>query len=244
MRTDPNKFVRCRATDFYSVIAPFYECLVGPFLRPVRKGACRAAVSCGCGRTLDIGCGTGKQVQMLAQHGLLSVGVDLSPAMLSRALSSEHPGASFALADARNLPFAAESFDCILISLALHEMDYSTALSAVNDALRVLTTNGKLILFDYVCGRDFLSRLSLCLLHVVERMAGKRHFKNFRFFMKQGGLEGFVRQFGLKVVFRRKYFGGSTALLITEKGAGARLDAAGPASSAAHGSRTPSPAGR
>lgn len=203
--------------DFYKSIAPHYDRLAGPFLRPVRNGVRQAARQLGCERILDIACGTGEQAEVLAEDGFLTAGIDLSPAMLSKARTRGHPKATFLLGNAENLPFLSGSFECILMSLVLHEMNYSTAIRVVREAIRVLTPGGKLILFDYRWNPGFISSLSLALLHIVERSAGKIHFRNFRYFIKQGGLQAFVDKFPLKVVSTRTFLAGGAVLIVSEK---------------------------
>jgi ubiquinone/menaquinone biosynthesis C-methylase UbiE len=203
--------------DFYKRIAPHYDRLAGPFLKPVRNGVRQAAREFGCGRILDIACGTGEQVEVLAEDGFMTAGIDLSPAMISRARTRRHPRAAFFLGNAENLPFLSGSFECILMSLVLHEMNYSTAIRAAGEGIRVLTPGGKLILFDYCLSPGLLSRLSLALLHAVERGAGKIHFRNFRYFIKQGGLQAFVDKFPLNVISIRTFFAGGAALIVSEK---------------------------
>jgi ubiquinone/menaquinone biosynthesis C-methylase UbiE len=204
-------------SDFYQWIAPVYDPLVGPFLRPVRNGVSRIAHGLGCRRILDIACGTGEQVQMLAGAGVSATGIDLSPAMLAKALSGRRQGPSFLLGDAGDLPFAAASFDCVSISLALHEMDYPMSVRVVKEALRVISNDGKLIFFDYLRPGDLTSRISLALLHIAERIAGKRHYRNFRYFISRGGLESFIQQFPARALSTREYFGGATAIMVLEK---------------------------
>ena len=202
--------------DFYRRIAPIYDLLVGPFLRPVRNSVRRIAGESGCRRILDIGCGTGEQANMLASDGFIAAGIDLSPAMLSKAVTGDQR-AGFFLGDAEKLPFLSGSFDCILLSLVVHEMNYSTAVGVVNDALRVLAPWGKLIIYDYRRGVGLKSRLSLALLHIVERIAGKRHFMNFRYFIKLGGLDAFVAEFPLTVISSRTFLLGGTKIVVAEK---------------------------
>ncbi len=228
--------------DFYARVAPIYDPLVGPFLRPVRRAVNAIARNCACGSILDIGCGTGEQAQMLANSERKVVGIDLSPSMLAKAyerleksrsrqaprFESEPPnvgqalqpagsGLSFILGSGENLPFPSASFDCALISLALHEMDYTSALQVTDEAVRVLVPKGKLIIFDYFEPYDLKSQISLALLHVIERFAGKTHFMNFRYFVKDGGLDGFLGNFPLRLIYSRPFFGGAIRLVVCER---------------------------
>ncbi len=204
-------------SDFYRRIAPLYDPVVGPFLRPVRNEVRRLVRDFGCRRILDIACGTGEQVEMLAADGIMSTGIDLSPAMLSRAAERRNRRVQYFLGDAENLPFSSACFDCAMISLALHEMELESAWRVAEEAIRVLGEDGKLILFDYLSASGFPSGISLLFLHIVERMAGKRHFHNFRRFISHGGLGTFIEKLSLKVVCSRKFLLGAAGLIVLEK---------------------------
>ena len=58
---------------------------------------------------LDLACGAGRHLRELVQHGLPSVGLDLSSPLLVRARQAG-PEDALVRADMRHLPFAAESF--------------------------------------------------------------------------------------------------------------------------------------
>lgn len=205
--------------DFYKMIAPVYEPVVGPFLRPVRLAIVRLASDQACRRMLDIACGTGKQAKMLAKAGHTVTGIDLSPSMLERATrgSSGTDNILFIFGNGENLPFSAGSFDCAIISLALHEMNYPVAVGVMREALKTLAPGGKLFLFDYLRTGRFISGFSLALLHIVERFAGRRHYRNFRHFVRHGGLESFMEQFDAELISRREFFGAAAGLLVYRK---------------------------
>jgi SAM-dependent methyltransferase len=64
-------------------------------------------------RLLDVGCGTGHHMRVLARRGFDVAGVDGSQAMLDHARAS-NPGAELHLADVDRLPFADAIFDYAL----------------------------------------------------------------------------------------------------------------------------------
>ncbi len=71
------------------------------------------------GLALDVGCGDGFFTYALSKKFKISVGVDLSPAMLSKSKelgsrNAEARNTFFVVADAECLPFRNESFDCVL----------------------------------------------------------------------------------------------------------------------------------
>jgi SAM-dependent methyltransferase len=95
---------------------------------------------------LDIGCGTGNFSLELARIGVKVTGIDVSEAMLAKArekAAREGLAIEFLRADARQLPFADESFDAVVSVTALEFVpDLGEALQ---EAYRVLKTGGRLV---------------------------------------------------------------------------------------------------
>jgi ubiquinone/menaquinone biosynthesis C-methylase UbiE len=201
--------------DFYSLAAPFYDAMVGPFLRSARKDIVEAAKAEKCRRILDVACGTGEQAVMLARAGFQAAGIDLSPAMLRQAREKSSPSVAFFLGDGANMPFARGSFDCVTISLALHEMEPEASIEVLAGMLEILSPGGKLIVFDYARPDGFISGLGLGFLGLVEWMAGKRHFRNFVRFARAGAGERLLSQLHPETL--RKYFLGALGLYIMRR---------------------------
>jgi SAM-dependent methyltransferase len=91
-------------------------------------------------RCLEIGVGTGRIALPLARVGIDMTGIDLSIPMLERLLAKESTSVPVAVADARRLPFAANTFDAVLACHVLHLVADWPAV--VEDALRVLRPGG------------------------------------------------------------------------------------------------------
>jgi SAM-dependent methyltransferase len=69
------------------------------------------------GRVLDVGCGTGEHVLMVAARGLEATGIDLAPTAIGRArdkAARRSLDARFEVWDALDLPALAEQFDTVL----------------------------------------------------------------------------------------------------------------------------------
>jgi ubiquinone/menaquinone biosynthesis C-methylase UbiE len=217
MESRANRINSNRGLDFYALVAPFYDILVGPFLRPARKGVARFVEAHKCRRILEVACGTGEQAIMLARAGIEVSGIDLSPAMLGVARAKSPPGVAYFLGNAEDLPFCSGSFDCVIISLALHEMARETRMRTTGEMLRVLTPDGKLIVFDYSAPENRRSAFGLALLGLPERIAGREHFRNFVRFTRMGGIDRFLKAFPLQVIGSKNYFLGALRLVISKK---------------------------
>jgi SAM-dependent methyltransferase len=94
------------------------------------------------GRALDAACGTGRHARQLVALGHQVIGVDLTPAMLSRAARNV-PGAAFLEADLRAIPIADAQFDVVVSGLALAHIDELTA--ALAELARVLRPGGRVV---------------------------------------------------------------------------------------------------
>jgi ubiquinone/menaquinone biosynthesis C-methylase UbiE len=98
----------------------------------------------GPGRCLDLGCGGGIFVPLLAEHGWEVVGVDLSADQLR--VARERVGEvadDLVAADAQALPFDDESFDAVVAILVHTDIDRYDA--AVREAARVLRVGGRFV---------------------------------------------------------------------------------------------------
>jgi ubiquinone/menaquinone biosynthesis C-methylase UbiE len=95
-------------------------------------------------RVLDVGCGTGAQVRIMAPLVApgSAVGVDLSAALIARARQREAPGpapgqVSFQVGDACALPFADAAFDRVVANqVLLHLADPWRAVAQMRRVLR------------------------------------------------------------------------------------------------------------
>ncbi len=102
-------------------------------------------------RLLDIGCGAGRMLELLAPQADSAVGVDLSPAMLGVARAQlEQAGlrnVQLRQGDIYALPVEAGGFDLAVLHQVLHYLD--TPARALREAARALAPGGRLILVDF-----------------------------------------------------------------------------------------------
>lgn len=104
-----------------------------------------------CGRLLDIGTGTGRMIELLAERSEIATGIDRSPEML-RVARGKLEAANLSQCQVRQadmyaLPHNDASFDTIIIHQVLHYADNPAA--AIAEAARVLAPGGLLLVVDF-----------------------------------------------------------------------------------------------
>lgn len=130
----------------YSLIAPLYDFVIERPMRTARKRSLTHLPTDCSLRVLVSGVGTGLDLPWLPmQHHYTAL--DFNPAMLARAIPR---GAGlevdFILGDSMALPFADESFDCVVLHLITAVVPEPSRCLA--EAVRVLKPGGMILLFD------------------------------------------------------------------------------------------------
>ncbi len=112
------------------------------YLRGVLRGA---------GAVLELGCGTGRLLEALAECARSWVGIDLVASFLQRARVRRRLRAGTALvaADMARLPFAPGSFDVVLCGQSTLGLVGDARLPALQEAERVLRPGGRLLVNVY-----------------------------------------------------------------------------------------------
>lgn len=97
------------------------------------------------GKALDVGCGTGRYSNLLAEAGYSVTGIDQSSIMLEKA-KAKVLNAKFINGQITDLPFSDKSFDIAICALVLtHSKSLTRAISEIK---RVVRRGGKIILSD------------------------------------------------------------------------------------------------
>lgn len=202
----------------YQYSAKFYDPLLFPFIRPIRNKVITLVKQYHYRSILDVCCGTGDQLKLLKQHGFDGKGIDLSDAMLSIARNGENK-ADCIRQDATQMHYENAKFDLVMTAFSLHEKSHASAYKIVKEMVRVTSEGGDILIVDYELSKK-TSALSKVLIYFIEWLAGGEHYRNFKSYIKKGGLPELLSGITLTEV-ERHYFGqyGIVLLLLRrEKG--------------------------
>ncbi|MFO7693231.1 MAG: class I SAM-dependent methyltransferase [Vicinamibacterales bacterium] len=209
------------AQDAYSFIAHQYDRLLGPFLGGLRRAGLDLWPPQRGWRVLDVGCGTGAQLEVYQQAGCAVAGIEASPAMaqVARRRLGEH--AALELADASRMPFAPASFDLVLASMMLHELDTVTRDAILDECARVLRPGGRLLVIDYHPGPLRIPHgwLVRPFILAAERLAGREHYRNHLAFLAAGGMPALAGPRGFAIQRARVRRGGTFGVYLLARSA-------------------------
>jgi ubiquinone/menaquinone biosynthesis C-methylase UbiE len=93
-------------------------------------------------RVLDVGCGTGAQLEQYVAAHYDVAGIDASPAMLGRARKRLGEAVDLRFGDAQQLPFDDGIIDLVTATLVLHELAPGARDVVAKEMLRVLMDDG------------------------------------------------------------------------------------------------------
>ena len=202
------------AVDQYGTIARFYDRVIEPLNAPLGRLALRMHPIGEGDTVLDVGCGTGVHLESYAEAGAACHGVDLSPAMLAVARDRLGDSVRLSVGSATELPHDDDTFDVVLASLFLHELTEANRRRTLASMFRVVKPDGAVVVIDYRSGRlQFKGRLWRTLATAIERIAGREHFREWRTFLRSGGLAPCLPE-GAAVVTERALSGGNLSITI------------------------------
>ncbi len=132
----------------YTLLAPLYDAVVAPFTHGARRRSLARLHAGAHDDVLLVGVGSGLDLPLLP-HGPRYTGLDLTPAMLTRA---RRQAARFSLdirldqGDARHLPYPAAAFDVVVLHLILAVTPHPERV--LREAVRVLRPSGHILILD------------------------------------------------------------------------------------------------
>ena len=187
--------------DEYKFLAPLYDPLLHAVMHRVRRKVVDVVENLPHQSILDICCGTGNQLKYLKRAGFSEItGVDISRSMLGQARKGRDK-VTCDEQDASMMHFKDNSFEVGIISFALHEKPEQVARQIISEAQRVVHPRGHLILVDYLF-KGHVRLPARMTIHIVERIAGKEHYKYFKQYLIYGGMDHFMDASALKKEYR------------------------------------------
>lgn len=101
----------------------------------------------------------------------------------------------------------------------LHEMDEEVRMAVLKEADRILKSNGRILFIDFHNGpiRKLKGIVSKIVITFFEMAAGKRHFKNYRHFIRNGALPRLIKARNFEIVDQKIVAGGTFGLFLLRK---------------------------
>jgi SAM-dependent methyltransferase len=148
---------------------------------------------------IDVGCGTGRFSFSVADKFEKIVGIDLSQKNINKAnqtLSKKaNSNISFHHTNLSEIISSNLHFDYAVMTYVIHEVNPDERISLLTEMAQIAD---KIIIGDYLipAKRGFWNFLN----EIVEYLAGKEHYTNYKDFVANDGLAGLVNQTGLKIL--------------------------------------------
>ena len=180
--------------DDYRRIAKIYDLLFSAALKQLRQDIRTYVSHKNYRRIVDICCGTGEQLRYLDRPGMKLYGIDSSLAMLERARNACSDETELHLLDAEQDSFSVNSFDCAILSLALHEKHPAAARTIFMNCYSLLKEQGALVIADFNTPSPGLwaNLIGRYLIPFIEKCGGYEHHHHYSRWIEAGGLENFL----------------------------------------------------
>jgi SAM-dependent methyltransferase len=181
----------------FSIKTLFYQLFIDPILSRLYSSVLSEVTKID--RVLDIACGTGALALTLAEKAVHVTGIDLNEESIAAARMSarrrETSNVLFEVKDASDLScYGDKSFDVALTSMAVHQFDADLAIKILMEMKRIAY---RVIVVDY--NHHMPVGWGRRVAWGIERFAGGEHYRNFRVYMKKGGMHYFAREAAIKV---------------------------------------------
>lgn len=180
--------------DEYQNTARIYDLLFSRVLRSIRETICTCLTHHKANNVVDLCCGTGEQLRVLANRDMLLTGIDMSQAMLHQARKKSPESIHYLESDASKTDLPSGKYDGVIITLALHEKPLQQHQAIFKEACRLVHPDGLILIADYCTPPEeiFSQIMGSILIQSVERLAGINHYHSYKDWMANGAIEGFL----------------------------------------------------
>ncbi|MFH1198360.1 MAG: class I SAM-dependent methyltransferase [bacterium] len=166
---------------------------------------------------LDVGCGTGRLAFQIADKCKKVIAIDLSSKNIEVAKRNlaANPASNieFLHADIDSLLTKNEmKFNYSVLSYVIHEVDEEDREGILTSLIKI---SDKIILIDYLVPRP--KTIWNFINEIVEFLAGKNHYMNFKSYVRNNGIAGLAEQTGLRITKQIKNCPGTTHFVVLTK---------------------------
>jgi demethylmenaquinone methyltransferase/2-methoxy-6-polyprenyl-1,4-benzoquinol methylase len=136
--------------------------------------------------------------------------------MLEEANNKLGGQAELLLGSASEMHYPDEFFDLVTGMLTLHEMPRKIRSQVMNEMVRVLKKEGRILLIDYHPGSIRFPKgwMYKAVIYFFEIAAGREHFKNFRDFLANNGIPGLIDSYKLTMEKTKIVGGGNLGVYL------------------------------
>ena len=151
-------------------------------------------------KVIDVGCGTGRFSFYIADKCQYILGIDLSGRNIDRAnlILNRKPNSKIHFHHKSLDEISSENnlhFNYAILTYVIHEVDENERINLLN---KIFLIADKIIIGDYLVPKKpgFWSLLN----EAVEFAAGSNHYKNYKNFVANGGINGLTAKAGFKLI--------------------------------------------
>lgn len=173
-------------------------------------------------RALDVGCGTGALVAILAHRGAHVTGIDIAPAMLSQAARRVREEGLVDRVELKEMgavdldtAFPSEGFDAVVSTLVFSELSDDEIEYTLAECWRILRPGGQLLIADEVLPDSMLGRIGTFLFRLPFVIAAFVLTQNTTH--RVAGLEARIARAGFQILDIAEYLMGTMKLYVAER---------------------------
>jgi demethylmenaquinone methyltransferase/2-methoxy-6-polyprenyl-1,4-benzoquinol methylase len=162
-------------------------------------------------------CGTGRQLEMLNGADMDLIGVDISQAMINE--SGENSKIHYINMDIKDIALPNESFDAVIVTFSLHEKEEIERNILFEKSWNLVRPGGHLVIGDYGQVPSTLKGIiwGKIAFPLIERVAGRNHYRNYISWMRKGALETQIESIAGRKNLISQHFSGTVTVCSIEK---------------------------